>query len=379
MADPRESWPVGARLRPWQVDPDRAWQVAVFVYNVLAVALAAGLQYPFTDWLLSPMFAALVMSLNVASVIANALRLRGASLRRQVRSNRFGPETCLRDARLERRSTRRHVPDRRRSRNGPKPPGRRFASVRARAAGALRGRPGVGRRRGSGTGGTCGSTRRRGTRCGGVSVGRRGRGRSASCIGCVPPADGNRTALFAAGDRVKLRIVNAAATTIFVFRIPGLRLSVVAADGQDIHPVTGDELRISVAEIYDVIVAPDVETAYTMFAQSIGRTGFVRGTLAPREAMTAPVPAMDEPKWLDMVDMMGAKSGDMSGMQHGGSAVGTQGSSMPGMQHDMPIGTPLAMRRASTEYGPLVDNRVDTLRTNLDDPGLICATTAGMC
>jgi hypothetical protein len=81
MADPRESWPVGVRLPPEQVDPDRTWQVAVFVYKVLAVSLAAGLQYPFTDWLLSPMIAALAMNLSVASVIANALRLRGASLR----------------------------------------------------------------------------------------------------------------------------------------------------------------------------------------------------------------------------------------------------------------------------------------------------------
>ena len=194
------------------------------------------------------------------------------------------------------------------------------------------------------------------------------------------PADGNWTALFAAGDRVKLRIVNAAATTIFDFRIPGLKLSVVAADGQDIHPVTVDELRISVAETYDVIVAPAADAAYTLYAQSIGRTGFVRGTLAPHPGMSASVPDMDPPRWLDMVDMMGAMSGPMSGIQPGETMAGMDhgangkrsANSPPSVPHDANARTagPPAVRHARTEYGPLVDNRVDTPRTNLDDPGV---------
>lgn len=92
------------------------------------------------------------------------------------------------------------------------------------------------------------------------------------------------------------RFINGAATTIFDVPIPGLELTVVATDGQDVKPVTVDEFRILVAETYDVIVEPQADEAYTIFAQSIGRTGYVRATLAPRPGMQAPVPRMDEPQ-----------------------------------------------------------------------------------
>jgi FtsP/CotA-like multicopper oxidase with cupredoxin domain len=125
------------------------------------------------------------------------------------------------------------------------------------------------------------------------------------------PSARNWTGLFRPGEKVRLRFINGAATTIFDVRIPGLKLTVVAADGQDVDPVTVDEFRIAVAETYDVIVERAGNRAYTVFAQSIGRSGFVRATLAPRAGMEAPVPPMDKAQWLSMVDMMGAMGRDM--------------------------------------------------------------------
>ncbi|MDE1923240.1 MAG: copper resistance system multicopper oxidase, partial [Gammaproteobacteria bacterium] len=149
---------------------------------------------------------------------------------------------------------------------------------------------------------------------------------------------GNWTGPFESGEKVRLRFINGSSMTYFDVRIPDLKITVVAADGQDVEPVTVDEIRIGVAEVYDVLVEPRADRAYTVFAQSIDRTGYVRGTLAPRAGMQAEVPPMDPRPHLDMVDMMGA---------------------MP----SAPV------RHARTEYGPGVDMRVDMPRTNLDDPG----------
>lgn len=106
----------------------------------------------------------------------------------------------------------------------------------------------------------------------------------------------------------------------FDVRIPGLKMTVVAADGQDVHPVTVDEFRIGVAEIYDVIVEPSSDQAYCIFAQSLDRSGYARGTLTPHADLRAPVPAMDPVPTLSMADM----GMDMSGMDMGGM-------DMPGM------------------------------------------------
>jgi FtsP/CotA-like multicopper oxidase with cupredoxin domain len=157
---------------------------------------------------------------------------------------------------------------------------------------------------------------------------------------------GNWTGLFRPGERVRLRLINGSSNSIFDLRIPGLRLSVVAADGQDVEPVTVDELRLSAAETYDVIVEPREDRAYTIFAQSIDRSGYACATLAPREGMRADVPALDPRPRLAMRDMMGSMAEDSG---DGGEMV---------MAH-----------HASTEYGPGVDMRVDMPRTNLDDPG----------
>ncbi|AWN14463.1 copper resistance system multicopper oxidase [Salinisphaera sp. LB1] len=113
----------------------------------------------------------------------------------------------------------------------------------------------------------------------------------------------NWTGLFTAGERIKLRVINASSMTYFNFRIPGLPMTVVAADGQKIDPVDTDEFQIAVAETYDVIVKPHADTAYTIMAESMDRSGYTRGTLAPRPGMTAAVPALRPPPTRTMVDM----------------------------------------------------------------------------
>ena len=229
-----------------------------------------------------------------------------------------------------------------------------------------------------------------------------------------------------AGEKVRLRIINGSATTIFDVRIPGLKMTVISADGQDVEPVAVDEMRISVAETYDVLIEPQNQ-AYCLFAQSIGRTGFVSATLAPDPGLKANIPPMDPSQWLTMTDMMGAMGamgsmGGMAGMAGmsgqaapiqghdmstmgahagghtaNGTASGTSAQAtapasthagMPGMDHAAMGGTqPMTgmdhanmpgmgpgkapdVRHARSEYGPMVDMHVDMPRTNLDDPGI---------
>ncbi|MEB0059673.1 copper resistance system multicopper oxidase [Variovorax sp. LG9.2] len=191
--------------------------------------------------------------------------------------------------------------------------------------------------------------------------------------------DGNWTGLFKPGEKVRLRVINGSSQSIFDLRIPGLKMQVVAADGQDVEPVTVDEFRIATAEIYDVIVEPKDDRAFTIFAQSIDRMGFARATLAPRAGMQAEVPAMDKPQWLTMTDMMGsmAMGGDMAGMDHGTMDHGAMGHGA--MKMPMAMGADKAgmkmpatrmAKHARTEYGPGVDMRVDMPRDNIDDPGI---------
>ena len=143
------------------------------------------------------------------------------------------------------------------------------------------------------------------------------------------PPGANWTALFRPGERVRLRFINGSSMSIFDVRIDGLPMTVVQADGNDIMPVTVDEFRISVAETYDVTVQPKADRAYTIFVQVEDRTGYARGTLAPRPGMAAAIPPMDPRPLRTMTDMgMGSMDhGSMPGMQmnHG---------SMPGMSMD---------------------------------------------
>lgn len=193
----------------------------------------------------------------------------------------------------------------------------------------------------------------------------------------------NWTGLFSRGERVRLRFINGSAMTIFDVRIPGLKMTVVAADGQDVDPVSVDEFRISVAETYDVIVEPKDDRAYTIFAQSMDRSGYTRGTLAPRAGMTAEVPPLDPRPLLTMSDM---------GMDHGdhGAAHDNGGNAHASIDHGaaghgaathvdhaamghgemQSAATAGPVRHASSEHGAAVDSLAQQVRVGLDDPGV---------
>ncbi|MGI0644521.1 copper resistance system multicopper oxidase [Pseudomonas aeruginosa] len=199
--------------------------------------------------------------------------------------------------------------------------------------------------------------------------------------------DGNWTGIFKPGEKIRLRFINASAMTYFDVRIPGLKMTVVAADGQHVKPVSVDEFRIAVAETYDVIVEPDSEQAYTVFAQSMDRTGYARGTLAVQEGLSAPVPSPDPRPLIAMGDMgmdhgsmggmdhgnmAGMDHGSMAGMDHGsmqGGMAGMDHSQMAGMDHSGMAGA-MQVHPASETNNPLVDMQTMTPTHKLDDPGI---------
>nr|WP_079228924.1 copper resistance system multicopper oxidase [Pseudomonas putida] len=170
------------------------------------------------------------------------------------------------------------------------------------------------------------------------------------------PPDGNFTCLFQPGDTVRLRLINASAMTYFDFRIPGLQLTVIAADGLPVTPVTVDELRIAVAETYDVLVTVGDLPAYTLYAQSMDRGGYARGTLARASGLQAPVPQPDPRPVLGMADM---GHGGMASMDH---------SNMAGMDHSAMMA--MQQHPASETGNPLVDMQTMAPRPNLADPGI---------
>jgi CopA family copper-resistance protein len=222
----------------------------------------------------------------------------------------------------------------------------------------------------------------------------------------TPPA-GNWTALFRPGERVRLRFINGASMTYFDVRIPGLPMTVVAVDGNYVHPVTGDEIRIGVAETFDVIVEPSGADAFTIFAQSMDRSGYARGTLAVSEGLSADVPELDKIVYLTMADMghgamdHGAGHGqaaagtvDHAAMGHGEAAGGVDhaaGHGAGGVDHAAhapasgaaedhsqmdhsahTAGDAGAMQtHPASEYGnPAVDMQTMTPTPRLDDPGV---------
>jgi FtsP/CotA-like multicopper oxidase with cupredoxin domain len=162
--------------------------------------------------------------------------------------------------------------------------------------------------------------------------------------------DANWTGLFQPGERLRLRLINAGSMSYFDLRIPGLKMTVVAADGQPVNPVSVDELRLAPAETYDVLVQPAGAEAYALFAQAMDRSGYACATLAVRQGLRAAVPALDPRPQLNMADM-GMDHGDMAGMDH---------SQMADMQQ----------HPASETDNPLVDMQAMAPSPKLDDPGL---------
>jgi CopA family copper-resistance protein len=183
----------------------------------------------------------------------------------------------------------------------------------------------------------------------------------------VTPA-GNWTGLFRRGERLRLRVINGSSMTFFDVRIPGLKLTVIAADGQDIEPVTVDEFRIAAGEVYDVMLEPHDDRAYTIFAQAMDRSGYARGTLAPAPGMQAEVPPVDPRAVLTMADM---------GMSVGaGEAMHDMTAGAGQAMHDMTTGAPTSAHEAGSRagrgprFGPNVDSVLGRPESRLDDPGV---------
>ena len=199
-------------------------------------------------------------------------------------------------------------------------------------------------------------------------------------------AAANWTGLFRPGERVRLRFINAGAGSYFDVRIPGLEMTLVQASGQHVQPVAIDEFRIEIAQTYDVIVQPTEDRAYTIFAESMDRSGYTRGTLAPRAGMSAPIPARRPRPTLTMLDMgmamgMGGHDGmampgvDVGGQSQQGAAVPAPAmapASAPAMAgHDMAAMTGMGSTAASGGFaGRLRDGTI--IRTaDLRAPGTI--------
>ena len=187
----------------------------------------------------------------------------------------------------------------------------------------------------------------------------------------------NPTFLAGPGQRVRLRIVNASTMTFFDIRIPGLPMDVVQADGQNIKPVETDELRIAVAETYDVVVTIPDDRAYTLFAETMDRSGYACGTLAPREGMFAPIPGRRRRPMLTMADMGMMMHGEMEGMD---GMDGMDGKGHDGAHRQMPHhagggselpteNLPDRIQHGPAEHGPASITMAQTAYRRLDYPG----------
>ncbi len=189
----------------------------------------------------------------------------------------------------------------------------------------------------------------------------------------------NWNGVFKPGERVRLRIINAASMSMFNVRIPGLPMTIVQADGLNVQPIEVDEFQMGVAETYDVIITPKDAKAFSFVAESIDRAGQVVATLGPEPGMRAVIPALREKPQLTMKDMgmdhssMNMGGGDMAGMDH--SKMDMPGHDMAAMDHskmDHPLMDMGARKVVETkpERGPGVANIAMAPMSRLNEPGI---------
>lgn len=184
----------------------------------------------------------------------------------------------------------------------------------------------------------------------------------------------NWTALYKPGEKIRLRIINGSAMSFFDFRIPGLEMTVVAADGQPVKPVTVDEFRIGVAETFDVIVTPKNDRPYTMFAETMDRSGYVRGTLATDMGQEAPVPELRPVPERGMAamgmshDMGGMDGMDMSGEDEPAMDDGHEGHMA--MDQQRPTAPDLGIEHAPGGHGPGAAMIARNPVSRLNEPGV---------
>lgn len=194
----------------------------------------------------------------------------------------------------------------------------------------------------------------------------------------LPPA-ANWTGLFRPGERVRLRFINASAGTFFDVRIPGLEMTVVQVSGQNVKPVSTDEFRIEIAQTFDVIVQPVADEAYTIFTESMDRSGYARGTLSPRAGMSAAIPPRRPRPTLTMMDMgMAMSMGGHAGMAMPGMDATTTSkpptvpvTAPPMAGHDMAAMSDHPTPATSSGFSGVLRDGTIVRSTNLREPGTI--------
>lgn len=200
-------------------------------------------------------------------------------------------------------------------------------------------------------------------------------------INGMPPG-ANWTGVFKRGEKIRLRFINAGSATFFDVRIPGLKMTVVQSDGQNVVPVDVDEFRIALAETYDVIVEPEADKAYSVFAEAMDRSGYALATLAPREGMTAPIPERRKPARRTMRDMgMAGHEGMNMEMSHdpqpedpeaeGNAHSEHAGHQAMAMTNDSTVGAlPVEKMHGRGEHGPGNAGVPMSTSSRLDEPGI---------